>query len=287
MKHWMLAILMGVLLAGTIGQTSAQPAKPKLARLKPKANYVMGRCVTMGGRPLANVQIVIKGLTLASGQNTEIVTKTKADGSYSIRVPAGIYQAYANHSVTAFGENYAFRLEALDGESNTQESPQGVVEDFVWKINGLRIGEKAKADSEREWNYAYYGARLYPDTTRSLGEYTNLEDATSLSKSYPADSQLEITLTPASNVVDGSKGKPIVQLLRLGDVGLWKFGVRNIPVAIYTATAKVITPTGEKVAVRCKTERADTVPWRPSARVVFPAYSGEFGQTITLFLARP
>lgn len=268
-----------------------QPRVPKLTALKPKPGYVIGRCVNMAGRPLANVAIFIKGVTLQGGQRTETFAKTKADGSYSMRVPAGMYSVYADHKVDAYDQTYKFRLEALDGDSDTQDSTEGVVEDFVWKIKGLRPDSKAKATSEREWNYSYYGARVYPDTRRSLGKYTNIEDATSLSQTYPKDSQLEITLKPEGTLIDGSKGTTITERLRLGDDGQWTFGIRNIPVGIYTATVKVITPDQQTVNVRCKVDEEgkniDEVPWAGSARLVFPASYNEYGQTAKLYLARP
>ena len=289
MTGWKLRAIAGVVMLGAMGIRSAHAA-PKLAALKPKPGYVMGRCVKMNGQPMPNVNIFIKGLTMA-GQNTETFAKTKANGVYSMRVPAGLYSVYADHKVNAYGESYAFRLAPLDGESDTQDSSEGVREDFVWKISGLRPGEKAKATSEREWNYSYYGARVYPDTRRSHGQYPIIEDATSLSQSYPKDSQLEISLKPTSALIDGSQGKPIVQRLRLGDDGQWKFGVRNIPVGIYTATAAVIPPGGGKIPVRCKVEQEgkslDDVPWAASARIVFPASYNEFGQSVKLYLARP
>ncbi|BCM91504.1 hypothetical protein IAD21_03379 [Abditibacteriota bacterium] len=270
---------------------AANAALPKLKALAPKPNYVIGRCVNMAGKPLAGIKIFIKGITMAGGQNTETFTKTKANGAFSIRVPDGSYTVYASHEVDAYDESYRFRLEALDGESDMQDSKDGVVEDFVWKIQGLRPDEKAKATSEREWNYSYYGARIYPETRRSLGQYTNLEDETSLSKTYPEDSKLEITLKPEGPLIDGSTGKTITGLLRMGDIGMWTFGVRNIPVGVYNASVKVITPDGQKIAVRCKVDaegkNIDDVPWAPSARIVFPAETGEFGQSAKLYLAKP
>ncbi len=269
---------------------AAEPAVPKLAALKPKPNYVIGRCVNMKGQPLANVRMFFKGVTLQGGQNTETLTKTKADGSYSMRVPQGMYSVYAEHSVDANEQIYKFQLEALDGDSDTQDSTEGVVEDFVWKIQGLRPGQKAKATSEREWNYAYYGARVYPNTYRSHGKYPNLEDETSLSKTYPADSQLEITLEPEGALIDGSTGTTVIERLRLGDMGNWAFGIRNFPVGIYTATVKVITPNEQKIALRCKVDQEgkdlDAIPWAASARLVFPAYT-EYSQSVKLYLAKP
>ena len=294
MKPFKIAVALALftaLAAPTIHAAPKPTPLPKIPAIKRQANYVKGRCVNMAGKPIAHVKIFIKGLTLAGGQNTETFATTKGDGTFSQRVPAGLYSVYADYTVDRYDERYTFRLEAYDGESDTQESPKGVVENFVWKIKGLRRGEKAKADSEREWNYAYYGARVYPDTRRSLGEYTNLEDATSLSRNYPADSKLVITLTPASALVNNSKGSTITETLRLGDDGKWIFGVRNIPVGIYTATAKVIPPGGAAVAVRCKTDKEftniDEVPWAASARIVFPDAYNEYGQTAKLYLATP
>ena len=286
--------LAGALCVATLGDSSARAADaalPKLKALAPKPNYVIGRCVNMAGKPLAGVKIFIKGVTMAGGEKTETFTKTKADGTYSIRVPDGSYSVYADYAVDAYDESYSFRIEALDGESDTQDSKDGVVEDFVWKIQGLRPDKKAKATSEDEWNYSYYGGRIKPDTERSLGQYANTEDATSLSQTYPQDSQLEITLTPEGPLIDGSTAKTITEQLRLGDMGLWKFGIRNIPVGLYNASVKVITPDGQKVAVRCKVDEQgkniDNVPWAPSARIVFPTNYGEFGQYVTLYLAKP
>lgn len=266
------------------------PKPLKVAPLLPKAGYVIGRCMNMEGKPLVGVQIFMKGVTLAGGENTETFTKTKADGTYSMRVPPGLYAVYATHTVMFAEEKHALRLEALDGESQQQDSTEGVVEDFVWKINGLRPDELAKATSERTWNYAYYGARIYPSARTSLGEYPHSEDKTSLSKLYPADSQLEITLVPQGPLIDGSQGATIVEKLRMGDEGLWTFGMRNIPIGIYTATAKLTAPDGTHVPLRCKVDDPNKgvaeVPWGTSARVTFPGQT-EFGATRKLFLAKP
>lgn len=284
---WILAAL----LVASGAAHAAEEKVPVLKPLTPKPNYVVGRCVNMQGEPLGGVRIFMKGVTLAGGQNTETFAKTKADGSYSMRVPAGVYAVYATHTATFNDQDFKLSLEALDGESDQQDSTEGVVEDFVWKIKGLRPGEKAKATIEREWNYAYYGARVYPDARRSLGQYTNLEDKTSLSQLYPPDSQLEITLKPQGPLIDGSTGTAITERLRLGDQGLWMFGIRNIPIGIYTATTKVITPDGAEVPVKCKVQEEnkdlDKIEWADSARINFPAEPTEYSQSVVLYLAKP
>ncbi len=77
----------------------------------------------------------------------------------------------------------------------------------------------------------------------------------------------------------------------MGDEGTWTYMMRSIPIGIYTATAKIITPEGTVVPVRCKVREEgkdiDKTPWAASARINFPNTPNEFGASVTLYLAKP
>src|SRR5690606_32336732 len=66
------------------------PKPPKLAPLKRKVGYAIGRCVNMAGKPLANVRIRVFGVA-KNGNNVNFETRTNAAGAYSVQLPAGMY----------------------------------------------------------------------------------------------------------------------------------------------------------------------------------------------------
>jgi hypothetical protein len=146
-------------------------------------------------------------------------------------------------------------------------------------------GKKADAweDTETGYRDAYYGGTMNLEARQVEGQLGGGAQFTiALRDAYPKDSQVEITLTPKDALVDGSKGQPIITKLPLGDDGKWTFCLRGILPGAYTATARLIPPAGEAVALRLSLTPARTVAkqspdgydanvmdWQPSTTVEF------------------
>ena len=100
----------------------------------------------------------------------------------------------------------------------------------------------------------------------------NLEDETALSQAFK-EGTVEVTLTPDGPLLDGTIGQAVtsftpVAALRLG--GNWRQRViRNIPLGVYTATARLVLPNGQARALRLRDDIRPTAHWQPSLSVTW------------------
>ncbi len=186
--------------APAAGQTAQSPA--------PRPGYVSGVVLDTQGRPLAGARVYLSGTTFTQGQKTSFETVTKADGTYSLRVPDGRYSAKASQTVTFNGATYSFILYPLSGNPKTEvDSSEGGSLDFQWRLSGLSAYSGAGATKPLD----FYGASIelsycgLPAEAYCRSSYTDLTPGAA-----PAGSQISVTLTPTGPLVDGSAGKPVV-----------------------------------------------------------------------------
>jgi hypothetical protein len=189
-------------------------------------------------------------------QDSLVRRVTGVNGGYEVALPPGAYRASGWTTFEYQGRTYNFELEgtsepaAFDYDAlGLEKLRNGIVRDFK---AGMTDRKKAADESyEMGYYHAFYGGMISADSRQS--EYQiggGAQIPPSLHDSYPPDSKIEITLTPRGPLVDGTSGAPLVRTVRLGDDGKWTFVVRAIYPGVYTATARLLTPTGEAVPLR-------------------------------------
>lgn len=202
--------------AATSQAPNAPPAMlPQLRPLAPSSRHVRGQVVDMQGQPLSRTDIYVRGTTLA-GLNRSFQTSAE-NGRYDLEVPDGLYGVYASAVVSYNGLTYRLPLHPTDGKGwrSIENSKNGIVKDFVWKLTGLRA-------EEAEQNY---------------GGTILLDESPGASNPLRRGALLEITLTPDGPLVDGNPG------VTLTFQRTWGQGyptLVDIPIGRYTATARVV-----------------------------------------------
>lgn len=263
MKNLSLAILMITFVLGC-GVNLENGAKP---------GFITGRATMQDGQPVPNFEVFYIGANASNGVSGRGVGK---NGSYSIPVPANAEVGVYARAIADFnGQKYALEMEATNGKTrnNAESTSNGIVRDFVWKLSGLRPGQTKQSAAEDSPNYpsAYYGGVIKLDAdTMTTGR-----NDSSLRYAFPAESTIAVTLTPQGSLVDGSKGQTITQTVRLGDAAHYNFYLRNIPIGIYSASATLTTPAGEKKSLRGKVYEEGTalrdLDWEQTVTISFPA----------------
>ncbi len=254
-------------------QRASVQKPPKLAPLKRKPGYAIGRCVNMSGKPLANVRIRVFGVA-NNGNDVNYTTRTNAAGAYAVQLIPGVYHVgWALWDIPApSGPAYSLPLHPLDGSINDAPSASGIVEDFVLKIAG-RISPRHNAQSE----LSYYGGsvRVFG------GDLENPPQFGDSSYRFPSGSQVELTLKPLGALIDRSTGQTLT--LRKAMTNSATF--LDIPIGHYQVTAKLILANGTQTPLRVAVARVGTgtspVRFTPtptefvkSAHLYFPSRGG-------------
>jgi len=272
----------GVALALALAAGCSNDAKgaPKI-----RPGYITGMVVDTQGRPLPNVQVSIYGTTFAQGQRTSFETITKADGSYSLRVPDGRYSAKASMTRDYNGHRYGFILAPVNGNPDFEvDSSEGGSIDFAWRIAGLSAYSAPPGKDYTDFygasiNMSYCGlpAKAYCD--EKYGEI--------VADAVPGGAIVTFTLTPKGPLVDGSAGE--VKRLTFEAPPLradypspggggrlilrpsyHSFGWHDIPLGVYELTATAVLPDGSTRAFKLGAKEDDVehaslpvefVPW--------------------------
>ncbi|MFK7603961.1 carboxypeptidase-like regulatory domain-containing protein [Deinococcus sp. SM5_A1] len=188
----------------------ARPATPSATAKAPtpKPSYVTGLVLDTQGHPLAGARVFLSGTTFTQGQKTSFETETKADGTYSLRVPDGRYQAKASYTTTFEGQTFSFFLDPASGNPNTNvDSSEGGNLNFRWKLSGLRAGRGAGA---KEYDDFYGSGVDFSYCGLPAKAYCAEKYAAVTPGAAPGGSLITVTFTPQGKLVDGSAGKPIV-----------------------------------------------------------------------------
>ena len=273
---------------------TALPIKPlRLPQLAPRPGYVIGRAVFEDGRPIPQFTAWVAGydgqVNLFAGTVPSLGTVEASNGRYAIQtkdtfkhvrpVTGTVIGVHAVAKIPYRNQNYLLEMYPLDGKTNGPDkgdfrgnSGPGVVRDFVLKMRGLRPGYSANEETETRYSHAFYGGAVTLDGQVSSKPDVIFEDATALSQAFKEGS-VEVTLTPDGPLLDGTTGLTItsstpVGALRLG--GNWRLRViRNIPLGVYTATARLVLPSGEAHALRVRGDIRSTSHWQPSLSVTW------------------
>lgn len=253
----MINYLLRLLLAVTVVSVASAQA--------PRAGYLEGRATTAAGQPLGGVKIRVFGTTDA-GQRSSLNMRTKADGTFSLRLPPGNFSVReavwpVNHS----GRNYALPL-YLEGEDNEDfDSTEGAVVSLVLKMSGKVDATRSDSD-ERAW----FGGTIELEHVNS--------DGTSASR-LPENATLKLTLTPRSNLMDGTSAKTLSYSRALNMQWANRF-ILDVPLADYEAEAVLVMDGASVPLLLSSREVVGTQTKSPLARtapVTFAPASGEVG----------
>ncbi len=228
----------------------------------PRAGYLTGRTTRADGSPLAGVQLRVFGTTDA-GQRSSLNTRSKADGTFSLRLPSGNFSLReAVWPVTHEGRPYLLPL-YLAGENNDDfDSTEGQNARLTLPMEGKITSAKADDDES-----AWFGGTIELEWIKRDGSGAD---------ALPENASVTIDLVPVGSRLDGS---PASRLSPSRPVS-WQRASRvitNVPLATYEATA-TLTVGGSRttllVSSREGLSNARTTPLAERAPIRFAPKSG-------------
>lgn len=225
-----------------------------------KPGYLTGLATRADGRPLGGVQLRIFGTTDA-GQRSSLDSRTKTDGTFSVRLPSGNFSLRdAIWPANIGGRAYRLPL-YLRGEDNSDfDSTEGATAQLVLRMSGKITAEKSDSDES-----AWFGGTVELEWIGSDGRSADR---------LPENAQLEVRLTPTSPLFDGTPSAPIVHTRPLtwarssriiSDVPLADYEVR---VALKAAgqTTPLLVASRENISSAQRTPLGEQAPIRFAPR---------------------
>lgn len=165
-----------------------------------KKGYATGKVTDTQGNPMKGVEVVIDNTMFHASYS---LGSTDANGNYQIQLPSvGTFMASAQIVKEYNGRRYE---QDLDVDVYEAFSIDGAVRNFQWKLTG-----------ERPEGEGFFGATI--GINKAL--YSVIYD----------DENIEFTLTPVGNLIDGSKGKQLKMKAANGYL-------EDIPLGRYEMTA--------------------------------------------------
>jgi hypothetical protein len=231
------------------GSTGAVSGAVKFPALRAKPNQATGAVLTMQGLPLSSARIRFWRVT-PQGAIIEYVARTDAKGIYSINLPpSDQYRIDNATALVSYGVQRYYlplRPERGDGsffDGEAIDLSRGSVRNFVLPISGRISPEEDPKDP-----LAYYGGSIL--FTAYIPVVVPGDPALSAGatrpNSVPEGTKIELTLTPQGPLIDGSTGRPLRWTLRVRNNGrnMHTETLKDIPLGVYTASARVTTPDG-------------------------------------------
>ena len=239
------AVSVVVLVAAFGGELPAQTVRE---------GYVTGVAVKASGEPLGGVRIRVFGTTDA-GQRSSLNVRTKADGTFALRLPPGQFSVReANWTTNYNGRAYSLPL-YLEGEDNEDfDSTEGAAVRLVLKMAGKVAATKSDTD-ERAW----FGGTIELEFINSDGTSAD---------SLPENAKLTVELTPTGTLMDGSPARALSYAKALNWQRANRF-ILDVPLADYEVKAgldagggvvPLLVSSRETVGAQTKTPLAKTAP---------------------------
>lgn len=263
-------ILIPVLLAFVIG-CGDEAARPTGGDGKPMGNaaapvaidaeagFAVGRVTMADGSavstPGADVTISIQGTTEV-GARVSYSPPVKPDGTYRQKLAAGSYTfSFCTIEVPFEGKQYIFSLEPVGNlYKKDRDSGEGIVQDFVWKLTGPKLGGDGDVNNHTQWYGGSIGVRF--------GGWRN--DINKAAPDLPDGTPITFTLKPTTKkCVDGSDAK-VVTIERKYSAR-WKNcdALNNIPVAHYEMTGVATLADGTRKPLLFEVKYAKYEPVMP------------------------
>lgn len=177
--------------------------KPSNEGSSEDSGYVSGTVTDTQGNPLSGVKILIDNTLL---YNTNIQSSTDANGKYRVKLTTGSWMAYAILNKNYNGKTYSLYL---DSQTPQGFGIEGGIRNFQWKLTG----------NKKDPLTGTYGGTIL--LTRGVG--STLFDS----------ENIEFTLTPVGNLIDGSTG----QVLKVREDATYP-RLADIPIGRYRITAE-------------------------------------------------
>jgi len=201
--------------------------------------FATGRVMDEQGKPIAvegvRISVMQTGLLDETQAKVEIPVEPNESGVYVARLKPGTYlQPKARIEFTFNGNRYRLPLSPHGGMHKRQEASEGVVQDFVWKLEGPRPGETA--DKSRP--ETFIGGTITPEF-RSFRS-----DLKRVIKSPPHGTKVQLTLIPKSPLADGSSGQARVvnRLYNPTQTALIDAPILDLPLAMWEVRGEEIFP---------------------------------------------
>lgn len=204
----------------------------------PTAGVVKGKVTDTQGRPIKDVTILIDNTLL---YNSYLQGATGNDGTYQIKLYNSTWQAYAEMNVEYNGKTYKVDLHP---DNSQGFSGEGAIRNFQWKLAGKKPAPLT----------GHYGGTIITD------KYI-------MSEIYDSEN-IEFTLTPVGNRIDGSAGQVIK--MKHGQPATDNYGkLVDIPIGRYTMTAVYPSATGNITLKLRDKEHNRTGPFTTSLQLDF------------------
>jgi hypothetical protein len=226
----------------TPAANGSAPAATPTADAK-QAGVIVGTGTTQDGRPIKSFSGSVSGYNSKSGERVS-TNFDGADGKYKCNVGPGQFALRAWTDVEYEGHKYRIDLCPKDNKGLLfkHDTTDGLVKDFVWKLDGFRPGADERTDDRY---YSHFGGSvmLYGEGRGAQYHADVLNDYSAKpQEAIPADATIEVTLTPDGPLIDGSTGKAIVIKNNPADVKYYMDRcTRGIPIGKYNVTGRIIT----------------------------------------------
>ena len=219
--------------------TQPSPGGPSGGPPNDASAYVAaGRVTDAAGRPIADAEVVANNQLLEA---SNVVGRTGADGRYRLQLPAIPVTWAMSASMLRTYDGTAYRLPLTVDDASTFAGNRGAVRNFTWHVQGARP------------DGGWYGSPViaYHDPEA----YDLVMD------------DVELTLTPAAPLIDGSAGQTNVQHLRATADG---DAVVDVPLGRYTISAREAPASGAARAL-----------------LIRPRNTGAYARSLTTSFAAP
>lgn len=206
--------------------------------------FAKGRVLGQDGQPItapdARIEVMVHGFD-QKGDDITLTPKPDADGYYVQQLPEGTYRPVIAHVEVPFrGRDYTFTLEPKVETSRPWEASEGMLQDFTWKLTGLRPGQREDKSHPEPW----YGGSI------TAKYHAFREDLDRTVPSPPANAKVIFTLTPEGDAIDGKPAQTRTfereyDLL----IGLHEPLLQDLPIAWYRIQAQEIHPDGRRLTL--------------------------------------
>lgn len=212
---------------------TAMPKLPTFPKLAPQKGFVRGYVKDSSGKPLQGAKIGVRSSS-AGGFYSGASGVSDARGYYEVKVPWGAASYYCAGYTINYGEGRAaMGLHPADGEANEFASANGSVENWVLLAYGI-------ADRDAASEKPYYAANYYGGAISVDFQVADPRPIFADDYSLPEGSEIELTLTPTGKLADGSQGRSFTFRKAVTEHGNYRFGVTNIPIGVYRASARLL-----------------------------------------------
>lgn len=203
-----------------------------------RAGWLIGRIRREDGEPIDGSQVTMQVSIRGIGDNGEPITltpKVEADGTYQVMLPRGTYRQPSGQIDFSFNQDfYRSDLHPVQANGSRLSSADGIRQDLVWKLSGLRAGQTADPDSPTPW----YGGTIFlvynafrPDLNRNVAP-------------PPDGTQIVLTLKPVGQLPDGRERKPLsfTRQYNALKVAVQDRAIPDVPLAVYELTMHEVLP---------------------------------------------